>query len=75
MRERREEQRQVNQRVQEEAARPAAELSPAREAAKKICLARYQQFGCAGQASKIKAIPLDKMAERYKKGELNQIVK
>ena len=50
-------------------------MKPAREAAKKICLARYQQFGCAGQGSKIKAIPLDKMAERYKKGELNQIVK
>ncbi|CAG4884584.1 Fructose-bisphosphate aldolase [Georgfuchsia toluolica] len=54
---------------------PRDYLKPAREAAKKICLARYQQFGCAGQASKIKAVPLDKMAERYKKGELNQIVK
>jgi fructose-bisphosphate aldolase class II len=54
---------------------PRDYLKPAREAAKKICLARYQQFGCAGQASKIKAMPLDKMAERYKKGELNQIVK
>ena len=54
---------------------PREYLKPAREAAKKICLARYQQFGCAGQASKIKVIPLDKMAERYKKGELNQIVK
>jgi fructose-bisphosphate aldolase, class II len=50
-------------------------LKPAREAAKKICLARYQAFGCAGQASKIKAIPLEKMAERYAKGELNQIVR
>ena len=50
-------------------------MKPAREAAKKICLARYQQFGCAGQGSKIKIVPLDKMAERYKKGELNQIVK
>ena len=54
---------------------PRDYLKPAREAAKKICLARYQQFGCAGQASKIKVVPLDKMAERYKKGELNQIVK
>jgi len=50
-------------------------LKPAREAAKKICLARYQAFGCAGQASKIKVIALDKMAERYAKGELNQIVR
>jgi fructose-bisphosphate aldolase class II len=54
---------------------PRDYLKPAREAAKKICLARYQQFGCAGQGSKIKAMSLDKMAERYKKGELNQIVK
>ncbi len=54
---------------------PRDYLKPAREAAKKICLARYQQFGCAGQGGKIKIIPLDKMAERYTKGELNQIVK
>ena len=50
-------------------------LKPAREAAKKICLARYQAFGCTGQASKIKVIALEKMAERYSKGELNQIVR
>jgi fructose-bisphosphate aldolase class II len=31
-------------------------------------------FGCAGQAAKIKPLPLEKMAEKYKKGELNQIV-
>ncbi len=54
---------------------PREYLKPAREAARKICLARYQQFGCAGQASKIKPVSLDKMAERYKKGELNQVVK
>ncbi len=33
------------------------------------------QFGCEGQASKIKPIPLDKIAEKYKSGELAQIVK
>ena len=54
---------------------PRDYLKPAREAAKKICLARYEAFGCAGQASKIKPVALDKMAERYAKGELNQIVK
>ncbi|MBK8319788.1 MAG: fructose-bisphosphate aldolase class II [Betaproteobacteria bacterium] len=54
---------------------PRDYLKPAREAAKKICLARYEAFGCTGQASKIKVIPLEKMAERYAKGELNQIVK
>ena len=54
---------------------PRDYLKPAREAAKKICLARYEAFGCAGRASQIKVVPLEKMAERYAKGELNQIVK
>ena len=54
---------------------PRDYLKPAREAAKKICLARYEAFGCAGQASKIKVMPLEKMAERYARGELNQVVK
>jgi fructose-bisphosphate aldolase class II len=53
---------------------PREYLKPAREAAKIICKARYEQFGCAGQASKIKPIALDKMAERYKKHELDQVV-
>jgi fructose-bisphosphate aldolase class II len=54
---------------------PRDYLKPAREAAKKICLARFEAFGTAGNASKIKAVALDKMAERYAKGELNQIVR
>jgi fructose-bisphosphate aldolase class II len=54
---------------------PRDYLKPAREAAKKICIARYQAFGCEGQAGKIKPLSLEKMAERYAKGELNQIVK
>ena len=54
---------------------PRDYLKPAREAAKKICLARFEAFGCAGQASKIKPLSLDKMADRYAKGELNQIVR
>jgi fructose-bisphosphate aldolase class II len=54
---------------------PRDYLKPAREAAMKICQARFEAFGCAGRASQIKAIPLEKMAERYAKGELNQIVR
>jgi fructose-bisphosphate aldolase class II len=54
---------------------PRDYLKPAREAAKKVCVARFQAFGTAGQASKIKVIPLDKMAERYKSGDLNQVVR
>jgi len=40
-----------------------------------ICKARFEAFGSAGQASKIKAISCDRMAEKYKKGELAAIVK
>lgn len=54
---------------------PRDYLKPAREAAKAICIARYTSFGCAGQASKIKPVALEKMAERYRTGQLAQIVK
>jgi fructose-bisphosphate aldolase class II len=54
---------------------PRDYLKPAREAATEICKARYISFGCEGQAAKIKPIPLEKMAERYKAGELAQVVK
>ena len=54
---------------------PRDYLKPAREAAMEVCKARYIAFGCEGQASKIKPIPLEKMAERYKAGELAQVVK
>jgi fructose-bisphosphate aldolase class II len=54
---------------------PRDYLKPAREAAKEICKARYIAFGCEGQAGKIKPIPLEKMTERYKSGQLAQLVK
>ena len=54
---------------------PRDYLKPAREAAKTICVARYTAFGCAGQAAKIKPMALEKMAERYRAGQLAQIVK
>jgi len=54
----------------------SARLSETRpRSAKKICLERYMQFGCEGQASKIKPVALDKIAEKYKSGELAQIVR
>ncbi|MBX9900234.1 MAG: fructose-bisphosphate aldolase class II [Burkholderiaceae bacterium] len=53
---------------------PRDYLKPAREAAKLVCKARYLAFGCEGQAAKIKVIPLEKMAEQYKKGSLAQVV-
>jgi fructose-bisphosphate aldolase class II len=54
---------------------PRKFLADAQQAAKAICKARYEAFGCAGQASKIKPLPLEKMADRYRKGELNQVVR
>ena len=49
-------------------------LKPAREAAKVICKQRYEQFGCAGMGSKIKPVALERIAQKYKAGELRQIV-
>jgi fructose-bisphosphate aldolase class II len=53
---------------------PREYLKPAKEAAKKICKQRYQQFGCEGQAGKISVVPLAKMAHKYQIGELSQHV-
>jgi fructose-bisphosphate aldolase class II len=49
-------------------------LKPAREAAKQICKQRYLQFGCEGQAPKIKGDNLQVVAARYARGELPQVV-
>jgi fructose-bisphosphate aldolase class II len=53
---------------------PRKFLAEAQKAAKAICKARYEAFGSAGQASKIVPLTLEQMAERYRSGELNQIV-
>jgi len=49
-------------------------LKPAREAAYRICKQRYLEFGCEGQAPKIKPLPLDEVAQRYVSGALAQKV-
>jgi fructose-bisphosphate aldolase class II len=38
---------------------------------KLICVERYEAFGTAGQAPKIKALSLEAMTKRYDSGELN----
>jgi fructose-bisphosphate aldolase class II len=53
---------------------PREYLKPAMLAAKAVCKQRYEQFGCAGMASKIRAVPLTAMAARYRDGELRQVV-
>ena len=49
---------------------PRAFLKAATAAARDICKARFEAFGCAGQASKIRPLPLDRLATRYAKGEM-----
>ena len=49
-------------------------LKPAREAAKQICRQRYVEFGCEGQAAKIKPLSLHEVAGLYAKGTLAQVV-
>ena len=49
-------------------------LKPAREAAYRICKQRYLEFGCEGQAPKIKPISLPEVAQLYASGRLAQTV-
>lgn len=50
-------------------------LKPSIKYMQKVCSDRYQQFGSAGNASKIKQISLDDFAAKYAKGELNAVTK
>ncbi|MDX5329698.1 MAG: class II fructose-bisphosphate aldolase, partial [Caulobacteraceae bacterium] len=49
---------------------PRSYLKPAKEAMRKICIQRFEEFGTAGHASKIKPLPLSAMAKRYASGDL-----
>jgi fructose-bisphosphate aldolase class II len=50
-------------------------LKPSIKYMQKVCADRYQQFGSAGQGSKIKQVNLDDFAAKYAKGELNAVTK
>lgn len=50
---------------------PRKYLAAATKAMSEICKARYEAFGTAGHASRIKVISLEKMYQRYKSGELD----
>lgn len=54
---------------------PRKFLHAATVAMRDICIARYQAFGSAGHANSIKPITCEMMADRYKTGELNAIVR
>jgi fructose-bisphosphate aldolase, class II len=49
-------------------------LKPARAAAQAICKQRYIEFGCEGQAGKIKSVSLVAIAAQYANGTLSQVV-
>jgi fructose-bisphosphate aldolase class II len=49
---------------------PRKFLAEATKGMKEICQARYEAFGCAGHAAKIKPLGLEEMSNRYARGEL-----
>lgn len=53
---------------------PRKFLLASTKAMQEICKLRYEAFGSAGQAAKIKPMDLEKMASRYAKGELAAII-
>jgi fructose-bisphosphate aldolase class II len=53
---------------------PRAYLKPAKEAMRKLCQERFQQFGAEGMASKIKPLSTAQMAKRYVAGDLTPAV-
>jgi fructose-bisphosphate aldolase class II len=53
---------------------PRDYLKPAREAARLLCRQRYLEFGCEGQAGKVKPLSLGEVARRYALGELAPVV-
>ena len=50
---------------------PRKFLKPAMDAMRDMCRDRFERFGTAGNASRIKAIPMDEMAKRYAAGKLD----
>ncbi|MDP2878273.1 MAG: class II fructose-bisphosphate aldolase, partial [Sulfuricella sp.] len=54
---------------------PRKFYAAATKAMREICKARFESFGSAGQADKIKPIMLDRVATMYAKGELKAVVK
>jgi fructose-bisphosphate aldolase class II len=53
---------------------PRKFLKPAMDAMRKVCQQRLEQFGTAGNASKIKVLPMSAMAKRYAAGELDPVI-
>jgi len=54
---------------------PRKFLAETTKAMSEICIARYESFNTAGNASKIKPISLDSMFDQYQAGKLDAIIK
>src|SRR5690606_40892238 len=50
---------------------PRKFLIPAMDELTALCRERFERFGTAGHASRIRVIPMDEMAKRYAAGPLN----
>jgi fructose-bisphosphate aldolase class II len=50
---------------------PRKFLRPAMDALHDLCRERFEQFGTAGNAARIKVMPLSEMAKRYRSGSLD----
>ena len=53
---------------------PRKFMKPAMDALRILCKRRFEEFGTAGHASNIKAVPLSEMAKRYKAGSLEPAI-
>lgn len=53
---------------------PRKFMKPAMDALRILCKRRFEEFGTAGHASNIKAVPLSEMAKRYKAGSLEPVI-
>ncbi|APX90003.1 fructose-1,6-bisphosphate aldolase [Brevirhabdus pacifica] len=53
---------------------PRKFLIPAMQEMEDLCRDRFERFGTAGNASKIKVIPMDDMARRYADGSLDPVI-
>jgi fructose-bisphosphate aldolase class II len=50
---------------------PRKFLKPAMDRMRDLCRERFEQFGTAGQAARIKVLPMSAMAKRYAAGDLD----
>ena len=50
---------------------PRKFLQPARDAMRVLCRQRFEEFGAAGKAARIKTVGLADMAKRYRSGQLD----